>query len=85
MECSRALGRYPTQQLRHVLAPAGPGGSAGIDTGIRFVTGKAEADHADLQAAGVDVDPEIMRWPGVPPMFGLRDPDGNRLYIVESM
>jgi catechol 2,3-dioxygenase-like lactoylglutathione lyase family enzyme len=67
------------------LVPPGPGGSAGIDTGIRFVTGNAEADHADLQAGGVDVDPEIIRWPSVPPMFGLRDPDGNRLYIVESM
>ena len=67
------------------LVPPGPGGSAGIDTGIRFVTGSTESDHADLQAGGVDVDPEIMRWPGVPPMFGLRDPDGNRLYIVEGM
>jgi len=55
----------------------------GLDTGIRLATGGAEADHADLLAAGVDVDPEIMRWPGVPPMFTLRDPDGNRLVIVE--
>jgi predicted enzyme related to lactoylglutathione lyase len=64
------------------LAPPG-GGPVGIDTGIRFATADAEADHTDLQARGVDVDAEIMRWPGVPPMFALRDPDGNTLRIVE--
>ena len=57
----------------------------GIDTGIRFETGDAEADHAALQAAGADVDAEILRFPGVPPMFTFRDPDGNRLYVVERM
>jgi putative ABC transport system permease protein len=31
------------------------------------------------------VDAVILRYPGVPPMFTLRDPDGNRLYIVEHM
>jgi lactoylglutathione lyase len=30
----------------------------------------------------VDVG-EVLRWPGVPPMFMFRDPDGNRLEIVE--
>jgi hypothetical protein len=25
------------------------------------------------------------REEGVPPMFSLRDPDGNRLYVVERM
>jgi predicted enzyme related to lactoylglutathione lyase len=66
------------------LVPPGQGGHAGIDTGIRFTTGDAEAERADLQAHGVDVDAEIMRWPGVPPMFGLRDPDGNVLRIIEA-
>jgi len=58
---------------------------AGIDTGIRFETADAEADHDALKAAGTDVDTEILRFPGVPPMFALRDPDGNTLYIVERM
>ena len=58
---------------------------AGVDTGIRFETTDAEADHQALKAAGVDVDPEILRFPGVPPMFTFRDPDGNRLYVVERM
>ena len=34
--------------------------------GIRLETGDAEADHALLQAAGADVNPEILRYPGVP-------------------
>ena len=57
----------------------------GVDTGIRLTTDDAEADHAALLAHGVDVDAEILRFPGVPPMFTLRDPDGNTLYIVGRM
>ncbi|HUK77203.1 MAG TPA: VOC family protein [Thermoleophilia bacterium] len=67
------------------LVPPGPGQHAGIDTGIRLTTGDTESDYADLRARGVDVDAEITRWPGVPPMFSLRDPDGNRLFIIEEM
>jgi len=53
----------------------------GIDTQIRLSTTDARADHAALQAAGVDVDAEVIPFPV--PMFRLRDPDGNVLYIVE--
>ena len=67
------------------LAPPGPGQSPGVDTGIRFETSDAEADHAELKARGVDVDPEVMHWPGSPPMFQLRDPDGNLLRVVQRM
>jgi catechol 2,3-dioxygenase-like lactoylglutathione lyase family enzyme len=56
---------------------------AGVETGIRFVAADAEALHADLRASGVDVD-EVLRWPGVPPMFGFRDADGNGMEIVEQ-
>ncbi len=66
------------------LAPAHEGSPAGVDTGIRLSTADAGADHADLSARGVEVDPEVMRWPGVPPMFSMCDPDGNRLYLVEQ-
>jgi catechol 2,3-dioxygenase-like lactoylglutathione lyase family enzyme len=59
--------------------------TAGIDTGIRFETDDAAADHQALTAAGADVDAEILRFPGVPPMFTFRDPDGNRIYVVERM
>lgn len=56
----------------------------GHDTGIRLVTADAAAKHADLLARGVDTDPEVLRWPGVPAMFAFRDPDGNTLEIVEN-
>ncbi len=58
--------------------------SPGVDTGIRLTTLDAEADHAFLRAQGVDVGSEVLRFgPSVPPMFTLRDPDGNKLYVVE--
>jgi lactoylglutathione lyase len=66
------------------LVPSRPEAPAGVDTGIRLVTGDADADHAALLADGVDVDQEIMRWPGVPPMFSLRDQDANRIVIVQA-
>jgi catechol 2,3-dioxygenase-like lactoylglutathione lyase family enzyme len=59
------------------------GAPTGVDTGIRFTTEDATADHVELLALGVDVDAEVLRWQGVPPMFTLRDPDGNRLVLVE--
>jgi catechol 2,3-dioxygenase-like lactoylglutathione lyase family enzyme len=77
------------------VAPPGPGTTialvapsekqpTGHDTGIRLVTADAAAKHADLLARGVDTDPEVLRWPGVPAMFAFRDPDGNTLEIVEN-
>jgi predicted enzyme related to lactoylglutathione lyase len=55
---------------------------AGVDTGIRFVTTDAEAEHASMHRHGVDVA-ELLRWPGVPVMFSFRDPDGNTFYLSE--
>jgi lactoylglutathione lyase len=66
------------------LAAAQEGTATGVDTGIRFSTADATADHATLAGAGVDVDAEVLRFPGVPPMFSFRDPDGNTLYVVEQ-
>ena len=66
------------------LAAAQDATATGVDTGIRFSTADATADHATLAGAGVDVDAEVLRYPGVPPMFSFRDPDGNTLYVVEQ-
>src|SRR5690349_18230184 len=66
------------------LTAAREGTTTGVDTGVRFSTADATADHAALAAAGVDVDAEVLRFPGVPPMFSFRDPDGNTLYVVEQ-
>jgi lactoylglutathione lyase len=65
------------------LVPAHDGVPAGVETGIRFTTADASAVHADLQARGADVG-ELLNWPGVPPMFAVRDPDGNGLEIIEE-
>jgi lactoylglutathione lyase len=64
------------------LEPARPDVSRGA-IGIRFTSDDVDAAHDGLAAAGVDVD-EILRWPGVPPMFGFRDPDGNAFSITAT-
>ncbi len=58
--------------------------SAGVYTGVRLTTRDADADHAHLLARAVDLDPEVLRWPGAPAMFTFRDVDGNQLVIVEQ-
>jgi catechol 2,3-dioxygenase-like lactoylglutathione lyase family enzyme len=70
---------------RIALAPPPPGTEpGGAQTGICLDTTDVEADHATLKEAGVDVDGEISRFGGpVPPMFWLRDPDGNSLLVVQ--
>lgn len=65
------------------LVPAREGAPAGVRTGIRLKTGDAAAVHAELRSRGVEVG-ELLRWPGVPPMFVLHDQDGNGLEIVEA-
>lgn len=64
------------------LVAAHDGVPAGVETGIRFSTPDAEAAHAALRARGVRVG-ELLRWPGVPPMFAAHDVDGNRFEIVQ--
>jgi len=73
----------PAGHVPVALVAAGEGGRVGVDTGITFTTGDAEADHAALAWGGADADP-LLRWPGVPLMFILRDPDGNQLKIMEG-
>jgi predicted enzyme related to lactoylglutathione lyase len=64
------------------LLKAAEGQPVGVDTGIRLQTRDAAADHASLKALGVDVDAEIIPYPIA--MFTFRDPDANRLYVVET-
>jgi predicted enzyme related to lactoylglutathione lyase len=67
------------------LAPPREGSPVGIETGITLTTGDIDATHAELRSSGVDVDAEVSRMgEPVPPMFWLRDPDGNTLMIVEQ-
>jgi catechol 2,3-dioxygenase-like lactoylglutathione lyase family enzyme len=72
-------------------------GSMGVDTGIILNTDDIETTHGVLRSGGVDVDAQVAR-PGAPeeirigavriagptpPMFWFRDPDRNRLLVVE--
>jgi catechol 2,3-dioxygenase-like lactoylglutathione lyase family enzyme len=57
--------------------------SGNRETGISLYTADIEGYHAELKAAGVDVDAEISRMGDpVPPMFWMRDPEGNVLLVV---
>jgi catechol 2,3-dioxygenase-like lactoylglutathione lyase family enzyme len=72
------------------LVPARAGATARIETGVHLVVDtlhdEAASDvrtiHAELRSRGVDTDPEVVHVPGVPPMFSIRDPDGNVLRVV---
>jgi predicted enzyme related to lactoylglutathione lyase len=67
------------------LAPPPEGKPAGgAETGIILDTTDVDSDPAALRDAGVDVDAEVSRFGDeIPPMFWLRDPDGNSLCIVQ--
>jgi catechol 2,3-dioxygenase-like lactoylglutathione lyase family enzyme len=68
------------------LAPPPEGGepAGNRQTGISLHTDDIDGYHAQLQQAGVDVDKDIMRMGDpVPPMFWLRDPEGNTLLVVQ--
>jgi catechol 2,3-dioxygenase-like lactoylglutathione lyase family enzyme len=66
------------------LAPPRPGETAeSRETGISFYADDIDGYHAELKAKGVDVDAEVSRLGDpVPPMFWLRDPEGNSLMVV---
>lgn len=67
------------------LAPPPPGGSTGNrETGIGLQTDDIDGYHAELMANDVDVDDEVSRMGDpIPPLFWLRDPEGNSLMVVQ--
>ena len=57
----------------------------GRTTGVALESADPRADRAELAAAGVDVDADLMGGDGtVPLMFFFRDNNANQLMIVES-
>lgn len=59
-----------------------PGGAS---TGITLGTDDVEASRSHLESVGADVDAEVSRMGDpVPPMFWVRDPEGNSLIVVEQ-
>ncbi|HXY26796.1 MAG TPA: VOC family protein, partial [Acidimicrobiales bacterium] len=71
----------PGTETTIALAPPPQGKPAGnVETGISLHTDDIDGYHAELKAAGVDVDAEVSRMGDpVPPLFWLRDPEGNTL------
>jgi lactoylglutathione lyase len=73
----------PGSTARLALNPPMQGEPGGGSIGVE--TADVDAEHARLKGiGGVDVDEEPMRMPGVPTMFGVRDPDGNSIWVVEA-
>lgn len=56
---------------------------AGTPAGIRLAVPDAAAAHTRLRDRGTDTDAKLtLLGPGVPPMFSIRDPDGNTLTLI---
>jgi predicted enzyme related to lactoylglutathione lyase len=72
-------------QTTIAVVPPRPGDPAGgAQTGIALSSSDIDADHAALRERGVDVDESVSRMGDpVPPMFWLRDLDGNSLLVVQ--
>lgn len=74
----------PQAPVTVALVPATEEAPAGVETGVRLTTLDADAANARLRSRGFQAG-DVLRWPGVPPMFAFRDPDGNGLEIVEQI
>ena len=95
-EGGRWIELFPPDGVAGISLAPGPHPRPAVDTGIILTTDDIDAAHAELRAAGADVDAQIaragsparIRLGGVdvvepqPAMFGVRDPDGNALLIV---
>ena len=80
---------YPPRGTAGIaLAPPRPGTEEDLvarETGISLSCDDIDSTHETLRSNGVDVDAEVSRMGGpVPPMFWLRDADGNTLLVVET-
>ncbi len=65
------------------LVPPREGQSVGVPTNIGLSTQDVDADHAALKERGADVDDVMRMGDPVPPMFFLRDQDGNQIFVVQ--
>ena len=65
------------------LVPPREGQSVGVPTNMGLTTDDVDADHAALKERGADVDDVVRMGDPVPPMFFLRDQDGNQIFVVQ--
>ena len=93
---ARWVELFPPDGTAGIYLAPGEGNATGVQTGIVLTTDDIDATHAELEAAGVDVDTEVAREGApteirlgtadvvgpTPAMVYVRDPDGNALLIV---
>jgi lactoylglutathione lyase len=73
----------PGSHARLALNP--PMGDVAGGSSIGVETPDLVGEHARLSAiGGIDLDPLPARVPGAPPLFMVRDPDGNHIVVVEA-
>ena len=78
------VGPAGTETTIAIVPPPEGKPTGNMETGIGLQTHDIDALHAELRDAGVDVDAEVSRMGDpVPPIFWLRDPEGNSLMVVE--
>lgn len=71
----------PGSSVALVLLPA----DSEIPVAIRLGTSDAQQAHDKVSEAGVPLhNDELVRMPGLPPMFSFTDPDGNGLVYLED-
>ncbi|GAA3625220.1 VOC family protein [Microlunatus ginsengisoli] len=82
---------WPGARLVEVVPPGSSVGfvllppDSPIPVAVRMGTSSAEDAHARLRDAGATLhNDELVRMPGVPPMFFFADPDGNGLVYIED-
>jgi predicted enzyme related to lactoylglutathione lyase len=74
----------PGSVARLALNPPMGGTPGGVAIGVEV--DDVPAEHARLSAVGgIDLDPAPVQMPDAPVMFGLRDPDGNQVWIVAAV
>ena len=66
------------------LVPEREGAPAGRHANLGLTTEDVDADHSHLKEQGVDVDDVMRMGDPVPPMFFMRDQDGNQIFVVEE-
>jgi catechol 2,3-dioxygenase-like lactoylglutathione lyase family enzyme len=74
----------PGASTRIALVRPQQGQSVGVPANIGLASEDVDADHAALEEQGVDVDDVMRMGDPVPPMFFMRDQDGNTLIVVEQ-
>lgn len=90
-EVSLDVEAFPGARIIEVVPPGSdvgivllPPGSQ-IPMAVRLGTTDADAAYARLEGSGATLhNDEVLRLPGMPPMFAFSDPDGNLLVYLED-